>query len=255
MINLTKSQRLICERVINVFETGSVKGKYGAISIYKDGPNRIRQITYGRSQTTEYGNLRLLVQMYAAAAGIYSAALQPYVKKIGQIALVDDETFKGLLKKAGTQDPVMQNTQDKFFDIAYFTPAKKWADANGFTSALAMLVIYDSFIHSGSILDLLRSRFTELPPAKGGDEREWIRQYVTVRNKWLANHSNPAVVPSAYRTKDLLREIDRGNWDLSMLPISANGTPVDDRTTTPVSFAKVILPKVDNEITFFGEPT
>ena len=44
-------------------------GKYGAISIFEDGPNDIRQITYGRSQTTEYGNLRELVQMYVEAGG------------------------------------------------------------------------------------------------------------------------------------------------------------------------------------------
>ena len=79
-INLTPSQRLICERVINVFETGSIRGDYSNISIYHDGPNRIRQITYGRAQTTEYSHLRELVQMYVDAAGKYaedSASLYP----------------------------------------------------------------------------------------------------------------------------------------------------------------------------------
>jgi chitosanase len=63
-VGLTPEQRLDCERVIDVFETGTIQGKYGAISIFEDGPNDIRQVTYGRSQTTEYGNLRELVQMY-----------------------------------------------------------------------------------------------------------------------------------------------------------------------------------------------
>ena len=62
-MKLTAGQRLICDRVINVFETGTVKGKYGAISIYDDGPHDIRQVTYGRSQTTEYGNLGTLIEM------------------------------------------------------------------------------------------------------------------------------------------------------------------------------------------------
>src|SRR5215470_12651723 len=66
-ISLTSTQHLICERVINVFETGSIQGNYAAISIFNDGPHDIRQITYGRSQTTEYGNLPELVRMYVDA--------------------------------------------------------------------------------------------------------------------------------------------------------------------------------------------
>ena len=72
---LTPIQRDLIERVINIIETGSPEGDYGAISIYADGPHDIRQITYGRAQTTEYGNLRKLVQMYAAAGSTYSAQL------------------------------------------------------------------------------------------------------------------------------------------------------------------------------------
>jgi chitosanase len=253
MMKLTDQQRRICERVINVFETGTVAGKYGAISIYRDGPNKIRQVTYGRSQTTEYGNLRQLVEMYVAAQGKYSAELAPYVPKIGQVALVDDATFKDLLTIAGDEDPVMRSTQDAFFDKAYFTPALKWADTNGFTHALSMLVIYDSFIHSGRILDLLRSRFPEVPPAKGGDEKKWILQYVTARDKWLANHDNPEVRPSAYRTRDMLREIGLGNWDLSILPINANGTPVDDAGAAGAPVTIKIPKPAEPVIEFHGE--
>ena len=253
-MKLTSEQRLICERVINVFETGTIKGKYGAISIYHDGPGEIRQITYGRSQTTEYGNLRQLVDMYASAGGTYSDDLKPYVKMIGNVALVDNDTFKTLLRRAGNEDPVMHATQDKFFDIAYFQPAVKWADANGFTLPLSMLVIYDSFIHSGEIFDFLRSRYPEPTPKKGGDEKTWILQYVDVRNKWLTTHSNPELPPTAYRTRDLLREIKRGNWDFSFLPIIANGTPVDD-SAAPTPLKLPAMPKVapDDLVPFLGE--
>ncbi len=225
---LTPSQRAICERVVNVFETGTQRGRYGAISIFADGPHGIRQITYGRSQTTEYGNLRDLVDRYVAAGGTFSELLRPYVPQIGRTALVDDGTFKDLLRRAGNEDPVMERVQDAFFADAYFDPAMRWAGANGFTRALSALVIYDSFIHSGGIFDFLRARFREVPPARGGDERTWISQYTDTRHNWLLNHSNPAVRASAYRTRDLVREIGRGNWDLALIPIMANGTPVDD---------------------------
>ncbi|QND41151.1 chitosanase (plasmid) [Rhizobium leguminosarum bv. viciae] len=223
---LTDQQRRICEQVINVFETGTIAGKYGAISIYNDGPNGIRQITYGRSQTTEYGNLRELIEIYASADGQYSDQLRPYVPKIGSTALVDNQAFKNLLKSAGNEDQVMHDCQDVFFDRRYFQPALRWAGDNGFSLPLSVLVIYDSFIHSGGILGFLRERFSERPPARGGREESWISKYVQVRHDWLSSHSNAAVRASSYRTRDLLREIANGNWDLSDLPFKANGTLV-----------------------------
>ena len=120
----------------------------------------------------------------------------------------------------------MRRTQDVFFDRRYFQPALRWAGENGFTRPLSILVIYDSFIHSGRIRTELRSRFPERPPAQGGNEETWTREYVDVRHEWLTRNDNPEVRPSNYRTRDLAREIGRGNWDLSMLPFMANGVPV-----------------------------
>ena len=238
-MNLTASQKLVCERIVNVFETGSVRGDYGNISIFNDGPGKIRQITYGRSQTTEYGNLRELVEMYVAAKGKYSESLRQYASIIGNTALVDNATFKSLLQKAGREDPVMEQTQDAFFEKRYFKPALDWATQNGFTQALSMLVIYDSFIHSGSILGFLRSRFSENVPSSGGDEKTWISEYVNVRQNWLATHSMTILRGTVYRTQCFLREIAKGNWDLTQLPISAHGVLVDD------GLIKEVLPSED----------
>jgi len=229
IIGLTPEQHEICERVINVFETGSLQGDYAAISIFHDGPNHVRQITYGRSQTTEFGNLPELVRMYVDAGGLFSEDLREFLPLVGhlQTPLVDNSRFKNLLKQAGAQDPVMRQTQDIFFDRIYFQPAMKWANDNGFNLALSALVIYDSYIHSGGILQFLRNRFPEVPPAQGGNEQAWIRSYINVRHQWLSHHSSSDLRASSYRTRDLSREIARGNWDLSMLPIMANGVPVD----------------------------
>lgn len=226
---LTLRQKSICERILNVFETGSPDGDYAALSIFHDGPHGIRQITYGRSQTTEYGNLQDLVSRYASAGGKFSEQFKPFVPLVGHTPLVDHAGFKSLLRQAGDDDPVMQAVQDQFFDDRYFAPALKWAEDFGFQEALSILVIYDSFIHSGRILPFLRSRFPEVPPANGGNERTWISQYVGVRQDWLANHSNPELHPTVYRTKCFKREIARENWDLSQVPINANGTPVSPK--------------------------
>ncbi|MFN2512272.1 MAG: chitosanase [Pyrinomonadaceae bacterium] len=225
-MQLNETQKRVIQRVVNVFETGSPNGDYATISIYNDGPHNIRQITYGRSQTTEYGNLRQLVEQYVAAGGLFSQQLKPYAGRVGSTPLTDDTNFKSLLKSAGKDDPLMRKTQDSFFDRVYYRPAMKWADLQGFTLPLSALVIYDSFIHSGSIIWVIRNMFPESPPSAGGNEKAWTKAYVNARHKWLGSHHRPVVRNTIYRTQCFKNEIQRGNWDLSLLPINANGQKV-----------------------------
>ena len=55
-----ESKRKILQ-VVNVFETGKLEGRYDALVVMNDGPGGIPQITFGRSQTTEYSGLRDLI--------------------------------------------------------------------------------------------------------------------------------------------------------------------------------------------------
>lgn len=225
-MDLTAKQRRTIEQVVNVFETGSPEGDYALISIYEDGPENHRQITYGRSQTTEYSKLRELIALYVRSGGMFSSELGDYVERIGIAPLTDDEAFKTLLQRAAREDLVMRQAQDQFFDERYFQPALDWARQNGFVMPLSGLVIYDSFIHSGAILDLLRERFSQLPPGAGGSEVDWLTAYVKVRHDWLSNHSRLILRKTCYRTRCLLGEIERGNWNLDLLPILVNGVDV-----------------------------
>jgi hypothetical protein len=50
--------------------------------------------------------------------------------------------------------------------------ACEWFKKNGFTLPLSMLVIYDSYIHSGGIRNDLRKRFAEWVPAEGRNEKK-----------------------------------------------------------------------------------
>jgi len=225
-MNLTEQQKRIIEQVVNVFETGKPAGNYGKVTIMADGPGNQRQITYGRSQTTEYSNLGTLVRNYVSSNGIFSSQLQPYVNSIGVSSLVDDTRFIQLLRDSGNNDPMMVRVQDQFFDHAYYLPAIAWAESKGFRLALSALVIYDSFIHSGKIRDDIRAMFTELPPSDGGNERIWVEGYVDARARWLANHSNQLLHRTVYRTDCFRQEIARNNWDLNLLPVIANGVEV-----------------------------
>lgn len=219
------------EQVINAFETGSADGKYGTLARLKDykDPDTgafIAQVTYGRSQTTEYGHLKALVADYIGQHGVYANELKPYLNKIGKKpSLATENGFCNALINAGKNDPIMKSCQDHLFESKYYQPAFSWFNQHGFKLPMSMLVIYDSMIHSGSILRFLRRRFITSVPANGGDEREWITNYVNARHHWLANHSNPLLRKTIYRTNCFKEQIAQGNWDLSQT-ITANGVRI-----------------------------
>lgn len=223
---ITNKQKTKILQVINVFETGSKDGKYDTLVIYADGKNGSRQITYGRSQTTEQGNLKALIQMYITRNGTFATQLKVFVNKIGQESLVDNTAFKNLLRRSAREDIIMRTCQDDFFDILYYKPAFQFFQSNRFTTALSLLVIYDSFIHSGGVPSFLRERFPEKIPVNGGDEKKWITQYVNTRHLWLANHSRKILRNTIYRTECFKNQIANNNWDLSK-EIIANGIKIN----------------------------
>lgn len=212
------------QKIVNVFESGKPEGDYGCISLYEDGPNGIKQITYGKSQTTEWGNLASLIKLYIAHEGEFAENFEPYVNNIGFKSFVSDKDFIHLLKRA-SEDPIMRKTQDEFFDVHYWGPALNWFNKNEFKLNLSMLVIYDSFIHSGSILKFLRNKFDESVPVNGGNEKKWILEYVKARHQWLKNHSVKILNKTVYRTQDFQNAISSENWDLSK-EFVANGTKI-----------------------------
>jgi len=219
------------ERVINAFETGSADGNYAGLVKYRDYRDPatgtyITQITYGRSQTTEFGNLKALIQEYISSNGVYASGLKSYVNKIGRKpSLSTDANFCNLLIAAGKNDPVMRKSQDHLFDSYYYLPALGWFNAMGFKLPLSLLVIYDSHIHSGSIPDFLRKRFPASPPVRGGDEKIWVKQYVDVRHEWLRTHPNKILNNTIYRTACFKTQMANGNWDLSKA-VKANGVTI-----------------------------
>lgn len=193
--------------------------------VYADGKNNSRQITFGRSQTTEQGNLKALLQLYVAKNGKFANDFKPFIPDVGKNSLVNNIKFKNLLRKSAREDAVMRTSQDEFFDKLYYQPALQFFEKNLFTHALSMLVIYDSFIHSGSILPFLRQKFPVNIPVNGGDEKKWIKQYVDTRHNWLENHSRQILRKTIYRTNCFKDQIKNNNWNLSK-EIVANGVRI-----------------------------
>jgi chitosanase len=223
MISLQQKAKI--SRVVNVFETGTPEGKYDMLVVMADGKNKTRQITFGRSQTTEQGNLKALIEMYISIPGALAPKLATFVSLIGKQPLADNAEFKSLLRRSAREDEAMKTCQDDFFDKLYYQPAFHFFEKNQFTEGLSMLVIYDSYIHSGSVPAFLRERFPESIPLNGGDEKKWIAQYVNARHSWLSNHSNSLLRKTIYRTQCFKDQVAAGNWDLSAA-VNANGVKV-----------------------------
>ncbi len=216
MISTENKIRIL--NALSILETDS-HDNYGDVTVRKDGNdingNLFFQITYGRYQTIEQSYLKELLTNYVANNGQFANAISPYILKIGNGALAQNETFLNLLRQAGNEDSIMQETQNVLFNTKYYQPALEFFTVNGFTYPLSMLVICDSYMHSGNIKDYLRKRFNELPPSKGGLEKAWVKAYVRVRHEWLSAHSNEIICKTNYHTKAFMTEIERDNWDLS----------------------------------------
>jgi chitosanase len=226
-MNLEAATKTRILSVVNIFETGTPDGKYDAISIFADGKpdangKKTRQITYGRSQTTEQGNLKDLIADYIKNEGVFSKHFSFYLPKIGVEPLVDNAMFKEVLVDAAKGDPIMKTTQDAFFDRKYYQPALTFAKDNGFTLPLSALVIYDSHIHSNKVPQTVRNMFSEKIPKDGGDEKSWVKAYVEARRKWLLRLPDPVPV-TVYRMDCFRAQIAADNWLLDKQVLS-NGT-------------------------------
>jgi chitosanase len=212
-------------RILSVAETGEPQWNPAAVYKYNDGPNESPQWTLSIGFTELGGNLKKVLQRYGDRGGVFAAEFTPYISVMGKKHINDPE-FKSLLQKAGKEDPLMLEVQEEMFDKLYLGPAFEWANKYGFAYPLSYLVIADSFLHSGSMLDFLMNRFSEKKPADGGDDKDWIKAYTKARKDWLANHSNPLLRSTVYRCNCYLGQIKNDNWDLDQAPVVMHGTIV-----------------------------
>lgn len=222
---IAHDKEVLMREVINSFEQGRKDTKYDIIYIYHDGPKKVRQLTLSFG-ITQYGNMRKLIVNYVNAKGAYADKFKPYVDKITNSSLVDDNDFKTLMIQAARNDAVFRKCMDDVYDELYFNPAYKWFERNGFTTNLGMMVVLDSYIHSGSIPSWLLDRMdSSIPVGSLAKEKAWIKEYIKVRRSWLANHSNHILNGTVYRMDFMNVQIKNDNWDLNP-PFTANDVKI-----------------------------
>lgn len=227
-------QKKCAQAIVNIFETGQVRGDYGKVTLLKGDKGHL---TYGRSQTTlSSGNLFLLLTAYCDAVGaMFAAALHPYLERVADLdsSLDTDAAFRGLLRDSG-EDPVMRAVQDAFFDRAYWMPATQSASNVGIATALGVTVVYDSKVHGS--WNAMRDRTDrEHGSVKDLGERAWIGHYIAERRAWLVSCADP-LPRTVYRMEEFAGLIGAAKWDLS-LPLRVRGVTIDEEALqerTPV---------------------
>ncbi|MDD2047599.1 peptidoglycan-binding protein [Pseudomonas putida] len=225
---LTPLQKRTAQAIVNIFETGSVLGDYGNVTVIKGDSGHL---TFGRSQTTlSTGNLHTLIERYCQNPGArFSERLSPFLARLAACdTALDHAGHLHNILRATADDPVMRETQDLFFDQTYWQPAEKSAMGQHITTPLGLAVVYDSTVHGS--WKLIRDRVTSdkgSPDAAG--EREWITAYVEAREAWLASHPNKVLHATVYRTQAFSRLIALGHWGLD-LPLVVRGLEISTAT-------------------------
>lgn len=221
---LTDTQARTAKAIVNLFETGHVLGDYGQVTVLKDDPGRL---TYGRSQTTlTSGKLEELLQQYAGNPGArFGAAINAWLPSIAaQGSGLDTDSRLHNLLRACADDPVMRETQDRFFDVGFWQPAVRAASTRGIQSSLGTAVVYDSMVH-GSWAKIRGDTDRAFGTVDQIGERAWIKGYVTTRRKWLATHSIAILRNTVYRMDAFQRLIDLNQWGLA-LPLVVRGAEI-----------------------------
>jgi chitosanase len=211
-------------RILSVAETGKPEWDAGATYFYNDGPGGKNQATLSIGFTAS-GNLKKVLQRYIEKSGLFAAQFSPYVALLPGNLLPNNKEFARTCREAGA-DPLFKEIQTECFEDFYMAPAFTWAAKYGFSLPLSYLVIADSFLHSGSMLDFLMNSFSEKKPSAGGNEKKWIKDYLDARRKWLANHSNKILNATVYRADCYVKELVTGNWDLGTDSVAMHGTKV-----------------------------
>jgi chitosanase len=144
------NEKIKAAAIVNIFETGSVSGEFGAVGILDDGAG----ISYGIGQFTHRsGALRAVVEKYLVKGGPiarpvfekYLPALSSRRKKDLAALATSDEFISALKKAARTVE--MHNAQAEVAFESYMRPAILECERLGFSTPLALAVLYDSLVH------------------------------------------------------------------------------------------------------------
>lgn len=208
------------QSMINIFEYGTIDPDY----------SKTIQFTPRLEFAMLQGNkLKELFKIYSQRADVQSAKeLDKYTSRIdsNDPALQSDTVFSEFLKRISA-DPAMHLSINEMFEKETVAPAVQEAKSIGIQSALGIATVLDSMVHGGWT-NLRNQTTTKLGgnPSTGVPEKKWVREYLILRQQWLANHARPDLRTTANRPKAILSLVEKNNWEL-LPPISINLKSLD----------------------------
>ncbi len=218
---LTELQKKTCKAIVQIFETGSIKGSYSAVTASAGDAGHL---SYGIQQVSLMsGNLFKLIEKYTQMEGEYVTELSAFLDRLKNkdITLDKDVALKLYLKQAG-HCKVMQQCQDEYFNEKFWQPViKKWVE-KGYQYSLSAAVMYDSYIQGGYYIvgGIVNKKYTTR------EETQWISHYVQERHKWLL--TGAGILPkTVYRMQEFEKLLAVDNWDL-VLPITVRGLKITE---------------------------
>jgi hypothetical protein len=207
-------------------------------------------ISYGKHQFTLAGEkdkpgslYDVLVEYTTLSQSVTSKKMtenpvggKSYISRVKdkETALKNDAAFLELLKKASSE-PEMVLAQNDVFARKYYIGARQNAEADGLTSALAIVIYTDTNVHGG-LKAVRKSTATEFKDkVKGYTEQKWLSVFLEKRQKRLldlakdnrkkggsANENNAKYLEEAAspqgRVGILQRLVSSGNLDLKKGP-------------------------------------
>ncbi len=214
---LTVAQRLRADRLVSVFENGTIEIQYDYVENIHDG----RGYTIGRGFTTATGDAYRVVDEYVKGAP--RDALARFLPELKRLADRESGSTSGLSGfasawKAAAKTGAMRAAEDHEVDRASYLPATKMADALGLRTALGLVILYDTIVMHGDGTDpdgaaTLVSRATSKAggtPKSGVEEHAWLTAFVAVRRADLVHASDPATRKAwaeAVSRADVLRDL------------------------------------------------
>lgn len=193
----TPEQRLRADRLVSVFENGTIDIQYDYVEDIKDG----RGYTAGRGFTTATGDVLRVTKDYLRSAPTDPLArFVPELEKLAAAESGDTSKLVGfpLAWQNAAKTKAMRAAEDREVDNVSFLPAMAHADDLGLKTILARAEIYDAVVMHGDgddpdgvpALITAATKDAAGTPKSGVPEHVWLKSFLKVRRADVAHASD-----------------------------------------------------------------
>ena len=219
-LHFDASERLRADRMISVFDNGTLEFQYDYCDNIHDGCG----FTVGRiGFCTSQGDFLEVVEAFTAL--VPENPLLPFLPRLKELAATKSESTVGLeaLPAAvalAAKNPIFRHVQDKKVDELEFEPASAFADKTKLKLKLSLADIYQAGVQLGwgddpTSVPMLSKQASNLVVGKYGRwiEACWLESFMTLHRNALRDSPIAAARESVGRGEAMLKIFQEGNLD------------------------------------------